>query len=108
MDAFNAEIYYKTKICKISGEEFPFVMQEIGHWPRIAKVSEVLDCPEWMTDVVEAHNVFREELGHCVKTEPLSIVTEGSPIKQRPYRQALTKRRVVEEEIEKMLKAKVI
>ena len=52
-------------------------------------------------DGIDKHAVFREELGDCSVGDPFGIVTERPPIKQRPYRQPLTKRKVVEEEFVK-------
>ena len=40
--------------------------------------------------------------------KPCQIITEGPPVKQKPYRQALTKRHIVNEEIDKLLEAGVI
>ncbi len=40
--------------------------------------------------------------------EPLVIDVEGPPIKQRPYRQPLLKRHIVDQEVDKMLEAGVI
>ena len=75
--------------------------------PAIHRVEEVKDAPNYLKTLTK-HTVFREEIGHCVHGKRLGIKTKGSPIKQRPYRQPLTKRIVVEEEIEKMLKSGVI
>ena len=55
-----------------------------------------------MADVVQDHNVFHKEVGHCGQAEPCTVITEGPPIKQCLYR------KIVEEEIEKMLEATVI
>ena len=48
------------------------------------------------------------KLGHC-EIEPCNIDTQGhDPIKQRPYRLPLTKRKIVEEQIQEMRDAGVI
>jgi transposase InsO family protein len=108
LSRFQADILYGPRTVNVKGREFPFVMSEMGFVPQIGKVTEIMDTPSWLTDVVEGHTVFRNELGFCSQAPPCKIITEGHPIRQRPYRQALTKRQVVETEIEKMLEQGVI
>ncbi len=74
---------------------------------QIGRVDVVTTAPRWMTDVIK-HPVFREELGKCNVGPPMTVDAEGPPIKQRPYRQPMTKRHLVDTEIDKMLETGVI
>ena len=80
-----------------------------SHSNTLHAIAEVnrKDIPAFLEHVTE-HPVFREELGHCVMGEPAVIKTIGPPIKQKAYRLPLTKRAIVEEEVEKMLDLGVI
>ncbi len=69
-------------------------------------VEAVTHTPGWMAGITE-HSVFQEELGHCKVSPPIKIETTGPPI-QRPYRQPLLRRKMVDDEIDKMLKLGVI
>ena len=75
--------------------------------PLVAAVALSNQMPDFLCEM-EDHPVFRDELGHCTLGNPTTIPTEGPPIKQKAYRIPLPKRRVVEEELEKMLEAGVI
>jgi hypothetical protein len=108
LEKFNVHLNFQSKVVSILSESFPMTLHNFVPIPRFS-VSEVqiVDCPPYLNGV-ERHRVFRPELGHCITTAPLVITTEGPPIHQKPYRQALTKRKIVEEEISKMLKEGVI
>ena len=67
----------------------------------------MIDVPDWL-EGIQQHTVFHDEIGHCKVGPPLHIETNGPPIKQRAYRQPLLKRKIVEEEIGKMLADNVI
>lgn len=108
LERFKVKVHYNNKIVELQNLKLPFCQAQSGSVPRIAKVTKIIDRPEWLAHEVDGHNVFRPEIGHCSIVEPCKIVTEGPPIKQKPYRQALTKRYTVETEIEKMLEAGVI
>ena len=58
LSRFEADLLYGPRILRIQGKEYPFVMSEMGFVPQIGKVSEILDTPSWLTDVVEGHSVF--------------------------------------------------
>ena len=68
--------------------------------------------PNWLQDVLDScRGTFASKgraLGFCAQVPPMRIETTGNPIRQRPYRQPLTKRKMVEEEITKMLEDDVI
>lgn len=106
-EKFGVKIDFEDRIVTIRGKKFPMTLCEPGFYPKVSKVEEITEVPSWLMGV-DKHNVFREELGHCVVSDPLEIETEGQPIKSRPYRQALTKRKVIEDEIDNMLKIGVI
>lgn len=74
---------------------------------QIGKVDIDYKPSPWIADLLR-HPVFREELGKCTVGPPLTVDADGPPIKQRPYRQPLTKRHIVDAEIDKMLKQGVI
>ena len=109
LEKFQVEINYVQKVVRTGKKCFPMKMTDCSdHFPHITKVCEVVDIPEEFADLLH-HPTFREQLGHCTVGEPLRINTSGSlPIKQKPYRQPLVKRKIVEEEIEKMLQNQVI
>ena len=73
-------------------------------------VMEVTDLPLEMSAVLDRyHKLF--QLGDklaAAKLPPLRIITEGPPVRQRAYRAPLTKRILIEQELERMLKLGVI
>ena len=109
LEKFQVEINYVQRVVKTHKKCFPMKMADCrDRFPHITKVCEVVDIPEEFADLLQ-HPTFREQLGHCTVGEPLRINTSDSfPIKQKPYRQPLVKRKIVEEEIEKMLQSRVI
>ncbi|MEE4247194.1 MAG: reverse transcriptase family protein, partial [Kangiellaceae bacterium] len=110
---FSLNIRFDCQVVEIKERSYPFSYpsrengDEIPLPLDIIKIEEVIRAPSWLKDI-PSHNVFREEIGHCTSCEPISIKTVGEPFKMKAYRQALTKRKIVESEIEKMLGAGVI
>ena len=77
----------------------------------VAPIQDTTGC-DTIDDVLEKwKNVFStddKKLGRCI-VEPCNINTgDAHPVKQRPYRMPLEKRKVVEQQIREMLDAKVI
>ena len=108
LEKYNVAIDFSRKEMRVKGKTWSICQREVyGKIPKIGRISEIVEIPEWL-DNIQNHQVFRDELGHCQVGEPIHIKTEGPPIKQRPYRQPLLKRKLVEDEIDKMLAAGVI
>ena len=106
-DKFGVNLDFRRQTVYVGSRKFPMKYESITNIPKIHKIQEVTAVPEFMTGI-DQHDVFREGLGYCTATEPLTIDTEGPPIKSRPYRQALTKRKLVEDHIDEMLANGVI
>ena len=108
LEKYKFQVDYSKKIVEVQDLKFPFCTIQSGYVPRVAKVTEILDRPDCLKEEIDGRNIFRPEIGHCTNVEPCKIVTEGPPIRQKPCRQALTKRHIVEAKVEKMLEAGVI
>lgn len=110
---FSVNLDFDKRVARIKSRYYRFDCSDDGQiLPdsiKLIKVAEIAKPTpsEWMGDIAN-HVVFREEIGHCTAGIPITIRTEGGPIRLKPYRQALTKRRIVEDEIEKLLKAGII
>ncbi len=62
-----------------------------------------------LADVANSYqNVFNANPGRTSALEHYIHVAESAPIRQKPYRLPYSRRKVVEEEVQKMLEAKVI
>ena len=111
LDNANCVVDYVNKVLQCKGRMLPLRMAKNDQYfiPHVDQVLMVCDnsTPEFMQDI-NTHPVFREEIGHCTVGEPATINTTGPPIKQRAYRLPLLKRKIVEEELDKMLAAGVI
>jgi hypothetical protein len=107
MEKFNARVDYQKRIISLPKKSFPMRFAQAERIPAVRSVVEIADMPPFLHGL-EDHPVFRDELGHCTVGEPLRINTNGPAIKQKAYRQPLVKRKVVEEEVEKMLAAGII
>ena len=105
---FSVNLNFRTRTMKTNGKEYPFRVIAVRR-PTISidHIEEMHDFPSWMNNL-RSHPVFREEIGHCLVSKPLRIETTGEPFKLKAYRQPLTKRQIVEDEIDKMLRAGVI
>ncbi len=113
LDKYNATVDFARNVLTVGGRSWNLQQRAVDPLLPVCSIGRVTvtdidrQTPGWLEDL-KSHSVFREELGHCVVGDPLKIETTGGPIRQRPYRQPLTKRRVVEEELEKMLALGVI
>ena len=107
LEQFKAEIHYPTMTLSLPRKTFSMTHGPAEAIPDIKHLSAVVEMPQFLKGL-EEHPVFRDELGHCVVGEPMKIVTDSPPIRTKPYRLPLLKRKIVENEIEKMLKQGVI
>ena len=85
--------------------------KEIDQVAEIVKEPRTVGVPEIDDVLAEYSDVFsdKEDPHGCCDTESITIDTEGHPpIRQRAYRTPLAKRKIIEEEVEKMLKDDVI
>ena len=108
LQKYHAVVDYDKREVAIGRRKWVLCNREVNtRVPTIGKVTDLVEVPHWL-EGIQDHSVFRDELGHCNIGPPLHVATEGPPIKQRPYRQPLVKRKIVEEEIQKLLEADVI
>ena len=53
--------------------QLPFCSIQPGPVPRITRVQEVVDRPEWLSNEMDGHSVFRPVLGLCTVVEPCKM-----------------------------------
>jgi len=61
LEQYKAKIDYEAKVIEVQGIKLPFCSVQAGYAPRIAKVTEVIDRPSWLSDI-DGHEVFRPEI----------------------------------------------
>jgi hypothetical protein len=98
LEKLSGKIDYGAQIVWLSGVAYPFL---IGKTDRTVGKIDFLETefPEVM---------LSDQLTESRGLEPLQIKTEGDPIYQRAYRAPLSKRKVIEETVDEMLKQDII
>ncbi len=107
----HAVLDYRLRLLTWHGQQFPIrpeCPQSVLY--RFDATFPGVGCPE-IHEIVEANaDVFAntiEPTGDCPLI-PMSITTTGPPIAQKAYRLPLTKRKIVEEELQDMLPHDII
>jgi hypothetical protein len=108
---YRGTINYAQQLVHLNGHAFPFLQC----------VSDQVDCigdtrlttgDEAIDRILRRHaRAFHQEgdaIGHARHTVPMRIITKGPPLAQRAYRAPLLRRRLIDEEIDKMLRDGVI
>ena len=102
---YGGQVDYKGSRLVLGGLELPYTGR-VGRSPGVA-------CTMTKNDLANIHKqgLFYgsdKGLSEAIGVEPMAIETTGGPTYQRPYRAALTKRHVIDEAIDEMLKDDII
>jgi hypothetical protein len=96
---YRARIDYDQGTIRLLGEEF-----EIMRVASIATVGKLDFIKAEFPEVINEGGPLKESKG----LPPMRIDTEGPPVFQRPYRAPLTKRKVIEDQIDTMMEQGII
>ena len=99
---------YASDCVVMGGISYPFV----DSGADVAYIGDTCPVASFETSLIKKHrDIFYEDgqpLGFMKHAEPMPIITNSTPIAQRPYRAPLMKRHIIEAEVKNMLSAGII